>query len=411
MTTSSGPTPAKMFDRTTPPHILTLVLMTGLATLNMNMVLPSLPSLADWFSEDYAVVQLAISAYLAMTAVLQLFIGPMSDRFGRRPVVLASFGLFLVATIGCLFAPSFETFLAFRLIQASVASSIALSRAIVRDMVPPEEAASMIGYVTMGMAVAPMIGPMIGGVLDQIYGWHAVFWMTFIFGAFVYAMLWLDLGETNDHRTADFGAQFRAMPELATSRRFWGYSGTAALASGAFFAFLGGGPFVATQILGLSSASLGAYFGMIALGYMLGNFISGRYARRIGMNRMMLLGTVFSTFGTAFILLLFMLGFVSAPIFFSSMLLVGFGNGMTLPSANAGMVSVRPHLAGSASGLGGAMMIGGGAALSALAGALLHDDSGAWPLLYIMLASTFLAILCALDVARTAKRKGELGIQ
>jgi DHA1 family bicyclomycin/chloramphenicol resistance-like MFS transporter len=396
-------------DRATPPHILTLVLLTGVAALNMNMILPSLPSLSVYFAADYAVVQLAVSAYLALTAGLQLIVGPLSDRFGRRPVLLGAFAIFLVATLGCIFAPTIEIFLACRLAQAAVASGIALSRAVVRDMVGPDAAASKIGYVTMGMSVAPMIGPMLGGFLDQTLGWQAVLWATFGVGVAATWLIWADLGETNAHRSASFSAQFRAYPELARSRRFWGYSVTAACASGAFFAFLGGGPYVATEYLGMSPAALGFHFGFIALGYMVGNYLSGRFTARVGMNRMMLAGGMVASSGMVLCLALFGLGIVSPLSFFGPILFVGLGNGLTLPSANAGIVSVRPHLAGSASGLGGALMIGGGAALSAVAGALLGPGTGAWPLLIIMLTSSSLAIVGALDVIRTARLRGELG--
>ena len=164
-------------------------------------------------------------------------------------------------------------------------------------MVPPDQAASLIGYVTMGMSLMPMVGPMIGGFLDESFGWQSVFLFTFLVGAAVLALIWVDLGETNDAPSPSFAAQFRAYPELFRSRRFWGYAATAALASGAFFAFLGGGPWVASEVLGMSPSKLGFYFGFIAVGYMFGNFLSGRYAGRFGLNRMMLIGGVVATAG------------------------------------------------------------------------------------------------------------------
>ncbi|MEM8572232.1 MAG: multidrug effflux MFS transporter [Pseudomonadota bacterium] len=395
-------------DRSTPPATVTLVVLAGLAALNMNIILPSLPRISEHYDADYALVQLAVSAYLATTAGLQLLIGPLSDRFGRRPVLIWSIAVFLVATLGCLLAPSFGVFLLFRLVQACVASAIVLSRAIVRDMFPPDQAASKIGLVTMGMAVAPMIGPMIGGVLDEWFGWHAVFAVSFVFGVVVLCLTLTDLGETNVTRAADFASQFRAMPELARSRRFWGYSATAAFASGSFFAFLGGGPYVSTTILGMTPSQLGLYFGLIALGYMGGNFVSARVTQRVGMNRMMLAGTLLTTMGVL-LAVVFMSFSERIPLsFFGPMFFIGFGNGLTLPSATAGTVSVRPHLAGSASGIGGAMMIGGGAALSAISGALLGPETGPWPLLVIMLLSAILSVVCTLDVRQTAKLRGEL---
>ena len=287
---------------------MTLVLLTGLSALSLNVILPSLPGIAAWYGADYGVAALAVSAYLGLTAILQLLLGPLSDRYGRRPVLLACFGLFLVATVGCLFAPSIEVFLGFRMAQAAIASGIALSRAIVRDMVPPDRAASMLGYVTMGMSLVPMISPMVGGWLDETFGWRSVFLFMLVFGLAVTALMALDLGETNARRSASFTAQFRAYPELVRSHRFWGYSLTAALASGAFFSLLGGGPWVATNLLGMSPSSLGFHFGFISVGYLVGNFLSGRYATRVGLNGMMLWGALVTTFGMLLALLLFALG-------------------------------------------------------------------------------------------------------
>ena len=389
--------------------MITLVVIAGVSALSMNIFLPALPSMATFFEADYAVVQLAISAYLGVTALLQIIIGPLSDRYGRRPVLLWGIGIFVLATIGCIFSTSIEALLGFRMLQAGVASGIVLSRAIVRDMVPPEQAASMIGYVTMGMSVVPMIGPALGGVLNASYGWQASFVMLGLLGVVVWLIVWLDLGETNSHKSASFGAQFRAYPDLVRSRRFWGYALTAGFASGAFFAFLGGAPFISTVILGLNSAEMGAYFGIVALGYMFGNFLSGRYAQRAGMNKMMMIGGAVAATGSALSLLLFELGFLHALSLFGPMMLVGIGNGLTLPSANAGMISVRPQLAGSASGLGGAITIGGGAGLAALAGVMLNEESGALPLFALMFLVSLLGVFSSLYVIHVAKKAGALG--
>lgn len=400
-------TAGSTFGRDSAPSLATLVIASSVGPLAMNIFLPSLPGMARHFSVDYGLMQLAVSLYLASTAVLQLFIGPASDRFGRRPVLLSCLVVFLAATVAAIYAPTIHVLLACRLLQGFAAAGIVLSRAVVRDTVDAAETASKIGYITMGMSVTPMIGPLIGGILDEWYGWQSTFWLIFVFGALALLVVYLDLGETNHRRSSSLAEQVRSYPQLLGSSRFWGYTATATLASGAFFAFLGGGPYVATEMLHLTPSQYGFYFGIISVGYMLGNFVSGRYAGRIGMNWMMLFGGVVSSLGLVVSLGLFLAGLIHPLSLFVPAAFVGVGNGMTLPSANAGIVSVRPELAGSASGLGGALTIGGGAAMSALAASMLTPQSGPNPLLVAMLLPSLAGVLTALALALRGRKAGE----
>jgi DHA1 family bicyclomycin/chloramphenicol resistance-like MFS transporter len=395
-------------DRYSPPHIMTLVLATATGALAMNVFVPSLPGMASYFDADYRVAQLAVSLYLAATAVLQLVIGPASDRFGRRPVMLACFAVFLVGTVAAIYAPTIEVLLICRVLQAFAVAGMVLARAIVRDTVGPDEAASRIGYITMGMALAPMLGPVIGGFLDELYGWQATFMLTLLVGSAAFAVIFFDLGETNGNTTPSLTAQFKAYPELARCRRFWGYAVAAAFSSGTFFAFLGGGPYVASEILQLRPSEYGLYFAVLSGGYMFGSYLSGRIARHVGINRMMLFGNIVTFSSMLVALALFGGGFEHAISLFGPAAFMGMGNGMTLPSASSGVVSVRPRLAGSASGLGGTLQIGGGAALAILAGSLLSPESGAMPLLWVMFASAFCAVIATLYVIHIAREAGEL---
>src|SRR5690606_16758794 len=215
---------------------------------------------------------------------------------------------FLVGTLAAVYAPTVEALLTCRLLQAFSSAGMVISRAVVRDTVGTAEAASQIGYITMGMSVVPMIGPMIGGFLDELYGWQAGFWLTLVFGVVALAIVIADLGETNRNRSVSLAAQFRAYPELLGSPRFWGYALTAAFTTGAFFAFIGGGPYVASEMLYLTPSQYGFYFGIISLGYMLGNFLSGRYAGRVGINRMMLWGNIVAASGMVLAIMLFSTG-------------------------------------------------------------------------------------------------------
>jgi DHA1 family bicyclomycin/chloramphenicol resistance-like MFS transporter len=392
------PPAIRFLDRTTPPHIATLILLAGMSAIVMNMFLPSLPNMTEYYQTEYRLMQLSVALYLGVSAGLQIIIGPLSDKYGRRPIVLAGLGFFLIATLGCIFAPTAEIFLFFRMCQAMVAVAMVLSRAVVRDLYDQDKSASMIGYVTMSMAIVPMVSPMLGGVLDQLFGWKANFWALFILGALTLWLAWADQGETAVKSGKTLTQQFGEYPQLLTSPRFWGYSLCAAFCSGAFFAYLGGGPFVGSVVFGMSPFWVGIFFGAPAVGYFFGNWITGRVAQRFGVNRLVLIGSMINFGGILLSLSIFLAGFGTPASFFGLMTLVGLGNGLVIPNATAGMLSVRPHLAGSASGLGGAIMIGGGAALSALAGAMLGPETGAFPLLYVMLATSMAAVASILIV-------------
>jgi DHA1 family bicyclomycin/chloramphenicol resistance-like MFS transporter len=380
--------------------------MAGIPALNMSIFLPSLAAMAVYFDTDYSIMQIALSGYLAATAVLQIFVGPISDRFGRRKVVLISLVIFSLASIGAMLSQSVEWFLFFRMLQAAVATAMALSRAIIRDIVSQDQAASMIGYVTMGMSLVPLVGPMIGGALTEVFDWHATFAFLTIAGVGLFALCYFDQGETVAGNGTSFADQFKSYPELLTSPRFWGYALCAAFASGAFFALLGAASFVATNIFGLSPLWGGVALGAPAFGYGVGNYLTGRFSVRLGINKMAITGTIVVLIGLGVSAALTFAGINHPLIFFGFCAFLGLGNGLTLPNVTAGLVSVRPHLAGTASGLGGAIMIGGGAALSQFSGGLLTVETGTMPLQLLMLFVSALALVSILLVIWRQKHIG-----
>ncbi|MBO9454947.1 multidrug effflux MFS transporter [Paracoccus sp. R12_1] len=393
----------------TPPHPMTLVALSGMGALSMNIFLPSLPGMARDFDVDYAIMQLSVSAYIGASAVIQLLAGPVSDRFGRRPVALVGLVIFALATVGTLIAPNATMFLLFRLIQAMVSVCLLLSRAAVRDIYDDARAASMIGYVTMGMAVVPMLAPVIGGVLDEAFGWRANFAMMGILGLMTLVLVWRDMGETVRGGGLPMRQQIANYPILARSHRFWGYCLAATLSSGCFFAYLGGAPFVGEQVFGLTPAQVGYFFAAPSVGYLAGNFMSGRFTAQVGLNRMILFGALICLVALGVSLLATLAGMISPLVFFGAIAFMGLGNGLVMPNTNIGMMSVRPELAGTASGLGGALAVAGGAVLSALAGALLQPGSGATPLQVIMFASAAGSLVSVLWVLRRERQLARVG--
>jgi DHA1 family bicyclomycin/chloramphenicol resistance-like MFS transporter len=309
-----------------------------------------------------------------------------------------------VGSVVAILAPTIELLLAARVLQSFSAAGMVLARAIVRDTVASDQAASRIGYITMGMALVPMVAPVIGGVLEEIHGWQASFAAMLVFGVAAFLLLFFDLGETNRATSVSMAAQFRAYPGLLRLVPFWSYTLSMAFASGIFFVLVGAGPLVATAILGLNPSGYGLYFGLISLGYVIGNFVSGRYSRRIGTNSMTLSGNLVAISGVSIAFLLFALGWQGALVLFGPMTLVGIGNGMTMPNAGAGVVSVRPDLAGSASGLAGALQLGMAAIMSGLAGILVTPQTGIYALLGLMFACSLAAILSSSMVVFSKRR-------
>lgn len=391
-----------------PPTIATLVLLTSVSVLSLNMFLPSMGQIAEDLQADYALVSLALGGYLAISAALQLILGPVSDMIGRRPVMLAGVGVFVLASVGAALASDIWVFLAFRMVQSTVAVGMALSRAVVRDIAPPQEAARLLGVIGTAMALAPLLGPVIGGFLGEAFGWRANFWAFALMGAALFVLTWADQGETNHDRAASFSAQFRSYPELVRSGLFWAYCVLLVFSVGGFYVFLGGAPQVAAVLYGLTPMQIGIGMGVISGGFMLGNIVSTRMMRRWGIMRLMLAGRWMAVLGPLGAIALLLLGLTHPAVMFGGAIFVGLGNGLTLPGANAGVMSVAPRLAGSASGLSGALTLGGGAAISTAVGAMVTNAFGAYVLLAGLSATALVGLAAAIAVSRLEARRGGL---
>ena len=387
--------------------MFTLICLAAIGALALNMHLPSLPAMADTFNVSYSATTLSITLFLAMNAIFQIFVGPLSDRYGRRPVVLGSLSIFCLSSVGCILATNFETFLFFRVLQAVVVAGLVISRAAVRDSYSQDQAASVLGYIAMGFSVLPLVGPAFGGMLEVKFSWIASFWVLLGVGIFIFILTYFDMGETNRHKTNSMAEQFRSYPELLKARRFWGYSLTAGFSAGAYYAYLGGAAYVGRELFALSPDTLGFYIGVPTLGYIIGNGLSGRFSRSFGVDKMAFIGAIITAFSMTMCLFLFLFTNPIPISFFGCVCIMGLGNGMVIPNANAGMMSVRPHLAGSASGIGGTINTGGGAIIAAVTAAVLTLGSGALPLIFIMLGSCLMTILTIFYVIKRTKKLEE----
>lgn len=364
------------------------------------MLAPATPGLSRALGVDYATVQLTLTIYLVTVAATQLFVGPISDRIGRRPVILAGAALFLMGSLLGAVADGIETLLVARAIQAAGGGTcFALARAVVRDTASKDESASLIGYITMAMVVSPMIAPLFGGFLDESFGWRAIFVATAILAAGVGVAAALLLFETAPRGAASsMLATIRGFPALLGDRVFIAYTAALSFTSAAFFGFIAGAPFVVVETMGRTADVYGAYFILSAGGYMLGNFLTGRFGRRIGTERLVLWGTGFSVLSTGIALGFALVGPWVPATLFLPLMLNAVANGLTIPGATAAALSVRPNLAGTAAGLAGAAQLGTGALAAFVVGDLVVRWAPA--LVVIMLGCTMIGFLACLAARR-----------
>lgn len=393
-------TPSNLQTRT-PPSRATLIVITAVSVLTFNLFLPSLPSMASDFGVSYGAISFAIAGYLMLSALLALVLGPLADRFGRRPVLLITFAIFVLASAGAALTENFTVFLMFRMMQAVCATGSTLSRAIVRDMYPPGKGTSVLGYIAMAMAVAPMIGPLVGGILEETLGWRSVFWLFAFLGVIALVFIWVDLGETSTGRTKTAAQQFQGYKDVTRARAFWTNTLVLGFSVSSFFVFLAGAPFVAGEIYGLSPSFVGFVMGATALGYFIGSFITGRIAESVPLGAMMIWGRWVGMIGPVSALLLVLIGWDNAYLVFGLMITLGAANGISLAAANTGTMSVRPDLAGSAAGLSGAIATAMGAIFSAVTGALLTLENGDWLFCALTVLTCAGALAAAYPAAKT----------
>jgi len=376
------------------PSLAILIAMSAIGPLALNIFVPSMPGLQKTFGVSYATAQLTLTLYLIGTAVCQLIYGPLSDRFGRRPVVLAGQGVFVVASLAAALAPTIEVLIAARAVQAvGGAAGIVISRAIVRDLYGREKAASVLGYLTVAWVLAPMLAPTFGGFLDGIGGWSASFYFLTGTGLLVWlaALGWLHETHYERGSVPVLSGLIISFGRLLRERKFVAYTLTLAFGSGVFFSFLAGAPYIMIAVLGRSPLEYGLWFIVVSFGYMAGNALSGRYSERAGVERMIGYGTALSLSGSLLSLAAVSAGFLSPVAIFLPMILVALGNGLTLPNGIAGAMSINPALAGTAAGLAGFMQMGLGAAISQSVGVV--QAISPWASLYVMAASATVSLV------------------
>jgi DHA1 family bicyclomycin/chloramphenicol resistance-like MFS transporter len=332
-----------------------LIALAATAPLALQIFLPALPAIQAHFGVSTGIAQLVFSLSIFANAIATLAFGPLSDRFGRRPTIIFGMLAFTAGSALSAVAPDVWTLILARILQSiGGAAGMVLARAVVRDLYARERAAQMIAYLIMAMVVAPMLAPTIGALLTDGFGWRAVFWFTTVAAVVLTLLVVRHLFETRppEAGVGGFGLLGGA-GYLLRQPTFLAYVLQSSFAISVFFSFLGGAPYFMVSILGRPATEYGLYFILVSGGFMAGNFTSARVGQRVGLDRMIWLGSVLALAGVLVAALLLESGLWHPVALFGPMMIAGFANGLSVPNAQAGAVSVDPALAGTASGLAG----------------------------------------------------------
>jgi len=326
----------------------------SIGTFGLHVLLPALPAIAAAMQVHAAAAQLLISLSLVAIAFGNLIVAPLSDRYGRRPVVLAGLGLFVFGSLAGTIAPSLKLLVLARIVQAfGGGAAMAVMRATIMDFFGPARAAGAIAATATAILVAPMLAPTLGGLAIEWFDWRAVFGLSGLLGGAVMLFAARNLRET---RPADPAAgpsprTLSSYRQLFRSRGYLIYVAFGSSLMSMIYTFVTGAPYVAIDVLGVSPARLGLLLFFPAFASFAGFLVAARIANRIGGPRLMKAGALLAFFGAATMTVLTLAGVWHPLALFLPGMLIGFANALATPSSTTGAITRHPAIAGAASGL------------------------------------------------------------
>ncbi len=385
-------------------RLLVLVANVGIGLMAMTICVPSMPAWEGVFQATTADVQLTYSAYLLAFALMQLFCGPLSDRFGRRPVILV--GLVIVVAGGALaaVAPTIEVLIAARAIQAGGATAgMVVGRALVQDMFDGSDRTRVLAYMGIAMGATPPVFVLLGGYLHAYVGWQSTFVFVAVAAALLFVTSALVLPPVPRRRPpADQPRQnfLSVYAMLLGNRVFLMYALAIAGCSTAFYVYLAGTPAVLNR-LGVGPESVGWYLLFCTGAYVCGNFLTTRIVHRVGERRLLGFGETVAMVGPLLALAIGLSGNESAAIFLLPLILMGFGHGLVIPPSLTGAIGQHPQHAGAAAAVSGSMQQAGGA-IAAYALGLFAVISQATMAITLVAVSTVAAAAVVVLLVRRA---------
>ncbi len=378
-------------DKALPGWLVLMALLIAIAPLSIDMYLPAFPAIESALGRPGGEAEFTLASFFIGISLGQLFYGPLSDRFGRKPPLYVGLAVYIGASLGCALAASLEALAAWRFLQAlGGCAGMVIARAVIRDRCAAQEAARAFSMLILVMGVAPILAPLLGGWVSGAWGWRALFLVLAGFGLLCLALVATAMAETRDSRHAEPLSLARSLADyrrLLGERGFLGYSLAASFASAGMFAYIAGSPHVLIEIYGIPPKHFGWVFGLNALGFIAASQVNARLLKRTPLTTL-LRRSLRLTLATAVVLAGFALHgeppmlplLVCLFVFMASL-------GMVNPNANAAALASHGQIAGTASALMGTLQFGGAALTGSSLGLL--GDGGVAALASVMAACGF----------------------
>lgn len=384
-----------------------LVVAYGLGPMATQILVPAVPFVHRDFAIPMAAAQTLISLSFLTIGVMTLVYGPLSDRFGRRPVILIGTGLFCLGSIVAGFAPTPQVLILGRMVQAAGSSAgLTLTRTIIHDVYGRKESGQVLAYLTTAMIFVPMLSPGVGGVLLDHASWRAIFAVCVLFGLTAFSLLALYLPETIRERRPDLGLHqtFRNFGALLGDRRYLGPALFFGFVMATFFATQAAIPYLMVEVLGDSATEYGIWFAVVCVFYVGGNYVSGRFGHHVARSKLILISAIGCLAAGIAGLAATTLFVWTTALLFVPMIFLSFFGALAIAPVQAEAVAARPECSGSASGLMSGMQMAIGAAVVQLIG--FSHDGTPYPM-FLALLGCALAALAAIGSAALAPRRRE----
>ncbi|APJ02527.1 multidrug effflux MFS transporter [Silvanigrella aquatica] len=344
-----------MKNRSNTLKIFILILIVSLSTFSTDTYVPSLPHMVTDLNTTQPLIQLTLSFYMIGFAISMLTCGSLSDRYGRRPILLGGISIYFIATLACIFATNVWILIIARFFQAlGGCCGIVIGRTIVRDAFEKKDQVKVFTYIATGMAISPAIAPIVGGAMQNYWGWRSTFILLLVISFSILLLTYYKLEETNHNLNPKATCPinlFKSYVSMITNRAYMGYTLAITFAWCAYFSFISSSSFIFQDVIGVSPIIYGVIFGFVSLGYISGTVLARKLSNKFQIDNLIFIATLFCFVGSSILFLFAIFNFISVFVILFPIIIMMIGIGIIFPLTQVGMMDIFPKMLGIASGL------------------------------------------------------------